>query len=74
MPNRQGVWVLTCDVNDYRQYGKYFLGAWNHKPTVEEIKGISFDDCAIGEVYAESLVSTGHAGESNSTEYYLEEE
>jgi hypothetical protein len=31
------IWVLTREYNDYDQYGEYFIDAWDHKPTAEEI-------------------------------------
>lgn len=31
------IWVLTEDFDDYDQHGEYFIHAWNHKPTREEL-------------------------------------
>lgn len=30
-------WVLTEDVNDYDQYGEYYVCSWDNKPSVEQI-------------------------------------
>lgn len=48
------VWVLTETVNDYNQYGEYFLAVFKEKPTLEEL--MSFD---IPENYAQSCLDTG---------------
>jgi hypothetical protein len=32
------IWVLTEEYNDYDQHGKYYLKAWDHKPSREELK------------------------------------
>lgn len=48
------VWVLTEEVNDYNQYGEYFLAVFREKPTLEEL--MSFD---IPEDYAQSCLDTG---------------
>lgn len=31
-------WVITKLVNDYNQYGQYFISAYTEKPTAEQIK------------------------------------
>ena len=31
------MWVLTFTVNDYNQYGEYFLDCWNEKPTLTQL-------------------------------------
>ena len=48
------VWVLTETVNDYNQYGDYFVAVFKEKPTLEEL--MSFD---IPEDYARSCLDTG---------------
>lgn len=48
------VWVLTEEVNDYNQYGEYFLAVFKEKPTLEDL--MSFD---IPEDYAQSCLDTG---------------
>ena len=38
------LWVLTRSVNDYNQHGDYFVAAWAHKPTEDELaKAASLD-------------------------------
>lgn len=32
------IWVLTEEYNDYDQHGEYFIHAWDHKPSREELK------------------------------------
>jgi hypothetical protein len=34
------IWVLTEEYNDYAQHGEYFLHAWDHKPSREELQVI----------------------------------
>jgi hypothetical protein len=40
------IWVLTRSHNEYDQYGDYFDGAWDHKPTIEELNkaGVEMDE------------------------------
>jgi hypothetical protein len=37
MTNKQSIWVLTEEYNDYDQHGEYFVHAWTHKPSREEL-------------------------------------
>ena len=32
------IWVLTCEYNDYNQYGEYYIKAWDHLPSYDELK------------------------------------
>jgi hypothetical protein len=32
------IWVLTEEYNDYDQHGEYFVYAWDHKPSREELR------------------------------------
>ena len=32
------LWILTTAVNEYDQYGEYFVVAFDHKPTADELK------------------------------------
>ena len=34
------MWILTFEVNDYDQYGEYFLAAWPSKPSEESLEKI----------------------------------
>jgi hypothetical protein len=34
------IWVLTEEVSDYDQYGEYFVGAWNKKPTHQMLSAL----------------------------------
>lgn len=44
-PLQGSIWVLLEEYNDYDQHGEYFVHAWNHKPSKEElsehVKGVS---------------------------------
>jgi hypothetical protein len=31
------IWVLTEEYNDYDQHGEYFVHAWDHKPSRQEL-------------------------------------
>lgn len=31
------MWILTYEVNDYRQHGEYYKKAWAERPTKEQI-------------------------------------
>ena len=37
---RHNIWILTRSHNDYNQYGEYFVGAFMHRPTKQEIFSI----------------------------------
>lgn len=32
------VWVLTYEVNEYNQYGEYFIEMWTDKPSKEALE------------------------------------
>lgn len=34
------MWILTMDVNLHYQYGEYFVAAFDHKPSFQELKTI----------------------------------
>lgn len=34
------MWIITSEVNDYNQYGKYFVGAFIDKPTFEQLRNM----------------------------------
>lgn len=57
------VWVLTYVVNDYDQYGEYFLAVFKEKPTLGELM-----DGDIPEDYAQSCLDTGGGRLRPSTE------
>ena len=40
MADRKTVYVLTCEYNDYDQYGRYFCCVFDKKPTVAELAPI----------------------------------
>jgi len=43
------IWVLTEEYNAYDQYGEYFVWAWTHKPTRDELKKYIKDASRIGQ-------------------------
>ena len=34
------MWILTFEVNDYDQYGEYFLAAWPSKPSERSLEKV----------------------------------
>lgn len=34
------IWIVTKEVNDYNQYGEYFVAAFKSKPTKEKLSQI----------------------------------
>lgn len=61
------VWVLTCRINDYDQYGNYLLAVFNNKPTFQELKKVMQDpDVVVGKTFR-----TGYCNVIGICEYYL---
>lgn len=60
------MWILTEDVNDYRQYGTYFRGAWKNKPTFEDL------NVSVGNTVARSVIDKG-SFEDYHSEWVLKE-
>ena len=38
------IWIWTREVNDYNQYGEYFVDAWTEEPTPQILM-----DCGVPE-------------------------
>jgi len=36
------VWVLTEELNEYNQYGAYFLAVFKHEPTEADLKQFDY--------------------------------
>jgi hypothetical protein len=74
------VWILTSEVNDYDQHGKYFQGVFSEKPTIETL-AIFFakNDKQVGHNIPSALALIEHiraGGGRRGNEdmwYYLEE-
>ena len=63
------VYVLTECVNDYNQYGDYFLGVFKNIPTLEQVNAC---DAYFGEVNKEqyqSLIQNGWLQYLNDNEF-----
>lgn len=69
------IWVLTEEYNAYDQYGEYFVWAWTHKPTSEELKKYVKDTSRIGqEDYIGYVLNGGgqiDLGKYYDTQWYL---
>ncbi len=39
------MWIVTMDINDYNQYGDYFVAAYLEKPNFSELKSTLTDEC-----------------------------
>lgn len=42
------IWILTFELNEYYQEGEYFVHAWNHKPSADELKDY-IEDYFVGD-------------------------
>jgi hypothetical protein len=65
------IWVLTKEVNDYNQHGEYYVKAWDHKPTEEELiqAGVPCSDYQkVNKV--KNLLETGCSGNTYSIREY----
>ena len=71
--NEPEIWVLTTEINEYDQYGEYYIRAWLKKPTAEEVRRViesEYNPAFISksETYTpEEIVETG--GGRKGTEY-----
>ena len=62
------IWVLTEEVNDYDQYGEYFVGAWNKKPTHQMLSALGVPQNRLRHV----LNGGGRVGNEDAW-FYLKE-
>lgn len=46
------VWILTNEVNDYNQYGEYFVTWWPEKPTAKQLADAGVDESELVHVLA----------------------
>ena len=61
------MWIVTRAVNEYDQEGDYFIIAFDHKPTIEELTVIN------GKALAEHLLAGGGRRGTEYEWYYLTE-
>jgi hypothetical protein len=59
------LWVVTCEYNDYDQYGEYFEAVFAERPTLVELTGI-LEDSEL----AEHLLNTGGGRRELEDEWY----
>lgn len=65
------IWIVTRCENQFDQYGDYFVSAFDHKPTVDEIRTLLGRTFSIE--YAEYLLTGGGRRGHENTWYYLTE-
>lgn len=58
------LWVVTCEYNDYDQYGEYFKSVYAEKPTLKQLTGL------MGKDLAEHLLNTGGGRIEYEDEWY----
>lgn len=63
------MWVVTKSVNDYNQYGDYFVCVFQNKPTVEELKA----SLGVNASYARKLLAGGGRINDEAEWYFLTE-
>ena len=64
------MWVLTEALNEYDQYGEYFIAVWKEKPTVQQLQKI----VGMTEEYIEEFILGGKGRkDSEHVWYYLTE-
>lgn len=66
---KTSIWVLTNAVNDYNQYGDYFIDCWLQKPTKEELLACNVPENRIQHV----LNGGGRFNDYEDDWFYLEE-
>ena len=64
------MWIVTRAINDYNQYGDYFVAAFNNEPTFQDLKKLlpDEDDVTIGK-----LIRGGGRQNFECNWYYLTE-
>lgn len=68
------VYVLTELVNDYNQYGEYFLGVFKNIPTLREVNACDAYFGKINQEQYEQLIQNGSLQYQNYHEFvYLRE-
>ena len=68
------VYVLTERVNDYNQYGEYFLGVFKNVPTLSEVNTCAAYFEKISNEQYEFLIKNGYLQYLNYHEFlYLKE-
>jgi hypothetical protein len=68
------IWVLTEEYNDYYQHGEYFLEAWDHKPTREELIAATVEPQRVEHVLAGGGRCKGPGRYYDEQWYYLKEQ
>ena len=61
------IWVLTEEYNDYDQHGEYFVHAWNHKPSIQDLleQGVERSRPKMNDYLAHVLNGGGRIIEGN---------
>lgn len=65
------IWVLTAEANDYNQHGEYFIGAWNHKPSKEDLRKIANDLLNYNDEYLDYILRGGGRLDNTYDFWYL---
>lgn len=60
------VWILTCEYNDYDQYGEYFVEVFYKEPSE-----FLLTDAGVNIMDIPELLSTGRTNEKNYIRYHL---
>lgn len=64
------MWVITKEVNDYRQYGEYFVCCFKQRPTKEQLEKIFKN---IQSVDISFMLTGGGRKEWEDERYWLHE-
>lgn len=77
MDKKSKIWVLTSEVNDYRQHGRYFETFWFNKPTIEQLKEFFYKNdmpsFSEDDLFLEHLINGGGRIDTEFVWFYLEE-
>jgi len=78
MANKK-IWVLTYEVNEYNQYGEYFIAAFDGKPNHQRLANALINakempsDIMAGIAFLEHLLKGGGRQDNEDTWYNLDE-
>ena len=64
------VWVITREINEYDQYGEYFVGVFSEKPTIATL----MSELQVSEEYAIHVYNKGGRKDTEWEWYTLSEE
>lgn len=67
------MWVITQSINEYSQYGEYFVAVYINKPSFHDLKTLLSVEGTAGDLFINHLLSGGGRQSFEREWYYLTE-